>query len=116
MLKDTEVRAFVSGYIEAMRWADLADEDAADFSKEADERIEDECRAFLWRTAPYLRILKVDDVWGRAGHNFYLTRQGHGAGFWDSPEVWGPYEDQFTEIARSFGEIYPEVQTGFIYI
>lgn len=36
-------------------------------------------------------------------HDFFLTRNGHGAGFWD-----GDYErgDELTTITKSFGEDY----------
>lgn len=45
---------------------------------------------------------------GRAGHDFWLTRNGHGAGFWDGdwPE---PYADQLTKAAKAFREINPYV-------
>lgn len=41
---------------------------------------------------------------GRAGHDFWLTRCGHGAGFWDGdwPE---PYGDQLTDAAKAFGNV-----------
>lgn len=40
---------------------------------------------------------------GRAGHDFWLTRNGHGCGFWDGdwPE---PMADQLTKAAKAFGE------------
>ena len=40
---------------------------------------------------------------GRAGHDFWLTRNGHGAGFWDGdwPE---PMADELTKAAKAFGE------------
>jgi len=41
--------------------------------------------------------------WGRAGHDFWLTRNGHGAGFWDGdwPE---PQAEQLTAASKAFGE------------
>jgi hypothetical protein len=41
-----------------------------------------------------------------AGHDFYLTRNRHGAGFWDGG--WGSYEDALTRWAKTFGtwELY----------
>ena len=42
-----------------------------------------------------------------AGHDFWLTRNGHGAGFWDG--TWEePYATLFTVSAHSFGsdELY----------
>jgi hypothetical protein len=46
------------------------------------------------------------DEWGRAGHDFWLTREGHGAGFWDGdwPE---PMATALTAAAKSFGERPP---------
>ena len=44
------------------------------------------------------------DEWGRAGHDFWLTRNGHGAGFWDGdwPE---PQATQLTKICRQLPEV-----------
>jgi hypothetical protein len=64
--------------------------------------------------------LIVDDP-SRAGHDFWLTRNGHGAGFWDgdwdSPLPEGcplvddcdkPYDsvgDYLTDMSRPYGEV-----------
>lgn len=39
---------------------------------------------------------------GQHGHDFALTRNGHGAGFWD--RGYGPIGDILTERAESYGE------------
>lgn len=41
--------------------------------------------------------------WEHAGYMFWLTRNGHGSGFWDGrwPE---PYADQLDKLAKRFGE------------
>ena len=39
----------------------------------------------------------------RQGHDFWLTRNGHGAGFWDGDYPDG-IEDRLTAAAESFGE------------
>lgn len=45
------------------------------------------------------------DEWGRAGHDFCLTRNGHGAGFWDGD--WDePFGDELTEMSKKFGEFH----------
>lgn len=65
-----------------------------------------DCLKFLHPSNQELR--RYMDSWdslqhSRAGHDFWLTRNGHGAGFWDG--VWpGEYEDALTEWAKSFGE------------
>ena len=38
-----------------------------------------------------------------AGHDFALTRNRHGVGFWDGD--WPVYGDLLTKLAHSFGEI-----------
>lgn len=40
---------------------------------------------------------------GQAGHDFWLTRNGHGAGFWD--RGLGGLGDQLTEACRPYGEV-----------
>jgi hypothetical protein len=39
----------------------------------------------------------------RAASDFYLTRNGHGSGFWDKPNLWGPYSDKFANDSKWFG-------------
>jgi hypothetical protein len=43
-------------------------------------------------------------VAGMAGHDFWLTRNGHGAGFWDGdwPE---PQASRLTDAAHALGEV-----------
>ena len=52
-----------------------------------------------------------DNEWERAGHDFWLTRNGHGAGFWDGdwPE---PQASQLSASARAQGEVNAEVGTA----
>ncbi len=40
---------------------------------------------------------------GQAGHDFWLTRNGHGAGFWDGD--WPETGDALTEAAKAYGEV-----------
>lgn len=46
------------------------------------------------------------DPWSAAAHDFILTRNGHGTGFWDSGRWHEPWGDRLTELCRKFGEIY----------
>jgi len=51
----------------------------------------------------------------RAGHDFWLTRNGHGAGFWDGD--WGEFGDELTEAAKKFRNIDLYIgDDGLIYI
>lgn len=50
----------------------------------------------------------------RAGHDFWLTRNGHGAGFWDGD--WPDTGDTLTEACKAYGEVYLYVgDDGRIY-
>jgi hypothetical protein len=52
---------------------------------------------------------------GHAGHDFWLTRNGHGAGFWDGdwPE---PAATVLTDAAEHYGEVYLYIgDDGLIY-
>lgn len=51
--------------------------------------------------------------WSRSelfGHDFYLTREGHGTGFWD--RGLGELGDRLTEVAKSCGEANPLFDNG----
>lgn len=40
------------------------------------------------------------DIEGNAGHDFWLTRERHGAGFWDGDWKYG---DELTKVAHAYG-------------
>lgn len=45
----------------------------------------------------------------QVGHDLWLTRNGHGAGFWDRPEIYGADNARtLTLMARAMGEHYAE--------
>lgn len=46
------------------------------------------------------------------GHDFWLSRNGHGTGFWDRGKSGG---DILHKLAKSFGEVYLYEDSGFIY-
>lgn len=45
------------------------------------------------------------DPWNQVAHDFILTRNHHGAGFWDGDwaEPWG---ERLSELAHSYGELH----------
>ena len=46
-------------------------------------------------------------AWERAGHDFWLTRNGHGAGFWD--RGLGDLGDRLSNAAHVYGSVDPYV-------
>lgn len=56
------------------------------------------------------------DCWDYAAHDFILTRNGHGTGFWDSGRWVSPWDKRLTDLAHSFGELNCYVgDDGLIY-
>ena len=80
---------FVSAYIEALLWAESGDDDSPlgkdampeELSADAMADIERDCALFLAEPT----IAELVDKHGetKCGHDFWLTRRHHGAGFWD---------------------------------
>jgi hypothetical protein len=85
-----------------------------DFAPEALAQAKADCWAFLRKAAPMLRPLLDRGLLKSVGHDLWLTRNGHGAGFWDRgyPKEVG---DALTKIAHDMGQEVPEVADGKIY-
>lgn len=98
---------FVQGYLEAAEW--LLDEEIdpskiEGFSDEAIEQARKVCAEFQIHNAglfqQFYEITKKPESAG--GHDLWLTRNRHGAGFWDRGA--GPAGDTLTEAAHALGE------------
>jgi hypothetical protein len=115
-LKLKQMNQFPQGYLTAAFWTN--DEHApsgCDYSQtdrpeamferlSQDELLKAcrDCRHFQDQQAGHLRIGGLSDF--KAGTDFWLTRNGHGAGFWDGdwPETQG---EALTEASKAFGEV-----------
>lgn len=112
---------FTSAYIECALWSTNdettesggepldANYGAHDLHPSALAQIQADCAQF--QRENYRDI--ADDP-ERAGHDFWLTRNGHGAGFWDGdwPEEIG---ERLTDASKAFGEINLYVSGKQIY-
>ena len=45
------------------------------------------------------------DAWNAVAHDFVLTRNGHGTGFWDAGRWHAPWNYRLTTMAHGFGSI-----------
>lgn len=126
----TQLDEFTLAYAEAALWStnDESDERGGepldanhtvdDLAPETLEKFIADCRRFQEQNAA--DIATCDDhpeytATERAGHDFWLTRNGHGAGFWDGdwPEEPG---ERLTAAAEAFGEVWLYVgDDGLIY-
>lgn len=112
----TTTNPTIAAYIDCALWAGLdwttggdhnppLDESygAADLAPEALAEIIADVEAFTADNAADLADLDAAQV----GHDFYLTRNGHGAGFWD--RGLGDVGERLTQAAKVYGtsELYP---------
>lgn len=121
-----DIDEVTSHYIVCMLWSahDESDESGGqpfdenyapnDLAGEFTCKCREDCAAFVERAGALLDASnytgRLGD-WGLAaqiGHDFWLTRNRHGAGFWDGDWRDG---DELTEIAQSFGEVNPYVDS-----
>jgi hypothetical protein len=102
---------FIDGYITCVLWSSTDEStpsggypldqnyDIDDIAPESRAKMEADCKAFI---AANLDDIPADRMAG-AGHDFWLTRNGHGDGFWDGdwPEDSGR---RLTDAAHAYGE------------
>ena len=78
--------------------------DADDFSPEAQKQMEADCILFLQIAGDMIRDEELPGdsrtIYEQAGYDFLLTRNSHGAGFWDGD--WPQHGDELTKIAKRF--------------
>jgi hypothetical protein len=110
---------FFNAYVECAVWASNDEEGDslngvdAMLTDSALERMEKDCDAFRRRAEKLWTRAGWDD--SQAGHDFWLTRNHHGAGFWDRDMGTKAQRDKLTEVAHSFGECNLTVEDGKIY-
>lgn len=123
---------FVDAYVEAALWSTNDESDPetggdpmdqnygpGDIAPSTMESFTADCTDFLQK---YGHLIEDDDSpaikkWGRwelAGHDFWLTRNGHGAGFGDGN--FPKHDDELYEAAKAYREIWLYVgDDGVIY-
>lgn len=70
-------------------------------------RIAADCASFC-----YAQQVWIGDNYEQAGRDFWLTRCGHGAGFWDRDAGTYPHEasnDILTKASEAFGNLDPYI-------
>ena len=105
------------GYVTAALWSstDESDENggdpldknytAQDIEPDTLAQMRSDCEQFTARYGNEIaRAKQIDKSYtdGHAGHDFWLTRNGHGAGFWD--RELGVIGDTLTLATEAFGE------------
>jgi hypothetical protein len=119
----TDIDAFARAFLECALWSSSDDDgtpldaqyDIQDVAPETLEKLVDECKQFqtsqAWQAALAGDDPRTDRPQGygcnleeSAGYDFWLTRCGHGAGFWDGD--WKePHASALDELSKQFGNV-----------
>ena len=128
---DADFANVLTGYLACLHWSTSGDhkgrevESLENFDMAAEGRAAsaNDCRAFYLANrddcaAAAERYSSGADRTGYqgVGHDFWLTRAGHGAGFWDGdlPQALG---DRLTEASKSFAEVTPYIgDDGLVHV
>ena len=107
------LNVFVKSYLETALWASTDDDgepldkrfSVDDLEEEDWLHVVSQCADFL--TRPEVQECMKASTWysdeyKQAGHDFFLTRNGHGAGFRDGQ--WGEFGDDLARAAIGQGE------------
>lgn len=101
----SNLQTVLDAYIECALWSTPASEwDGCEFLDQTDRSLhsktladmEADCKLFL----SLMPENSIPDA--QLGHDFWLTRNFHGAGFWD--RGLGGVGEQLTQLAKQFGE------------
>jgi hypothetical protein len=98
------LETFTTAYIAAALWSSTPDGTEwlrENLALETRAKMEADCRSF-WSS--YADLIETHGTASYAGHDFWLTRCGHGAGFWD-----GDWPDAvsaiLTDASEQFGNV-----------
>lgn len=111
---------FFKGYVTCALWSSMDDNDipldrdycTGDIDGETEARMMADCAKFMAENLKALTLAVRDDPayrWDNAGHDFWLSRNGHGAGFFDRD-----MGDRLQAAARKFGEYNLHVAGGVV--
>lgn len=102
------LESFIDGYIECLLWSETDDDGTPldtyynidSFTKKAMKEIKQDCKAFYTMHSATWASAMNDE---QAGHDFCLTRNRHGAGFWD--RGLGALGDELSKLSNEYGSM-----------
>lgn len=124
VLPDGYIASMLDGYITAALWTSTYQPDGEDtddvpmdddfgpddLTPDARTSMSEDVAGFARDNAADLAGIDP----GQAGHDFWLTRNGHGAGFWG--RGLGAVGDRLTDASRPYGESALFVEDGQVYV
>ena len=109
-ITEDEATEAIIGYRKAALWSSTDHDDTPldsggySLSREAQRQMRDEVIEFIVSNVEHIRpyLETIGEGWGQVGADFWLTRNRHGAGFWDRG-VAGPAVEALVESAHAYG-------------
>lgn len=108
-----EMDEFSRGYLAAALWTSHDDSGeylddnygVGDIHPESLREAREDCAVF--QRIMNLPLWQAGTVFSRdqLGHDFWLTRNGHGVGYWDRPELSRELREKLTKASRFFGMV-----------
>jgi hypothetical protein len=123
-IREFELDDFTVAYLICALWSSVVEGDSGenldqnyDLEDIHDETLKEmisDCNRFRDDNENLLEKLPEDYENSKMGHNFWLTRNGHGSGWWD--EGLGKLGEDLTSVSHSYGEYSLYVgDDGLIY-
>lgn len=100
----TNLENLVAGYIEAMLWTECLDGQFDLVTDTVAKEIASECKAFFDANENDIDEFAGIYSYRMTGHMFWLTRNGHGTGFWD--QDMGDLGGKLTKASDAFPPAY----------
>ena len=78
-----QFKDFKKGYGDCIKFTEYLEKHK--FSKEGVEKLREDCDKFFSENFMLIKeaVKSKDYTYSSAGHDYWLTRNGHGAGYWD---------------------------------
>lgn len=107
-----------NAYVECMLWSTLDDDgDPLDDNYDESDLAEETKIQATEDILDFIELCRVEGIdWSndwtpeQFGHDFWLTRNGHGVGFWARDK--GEIGDKLADLARTYGSCDPYVGDG----
>ena len=116
-----DLETFFSAYVECALWSSTDESDESggdpldqtygpeDLDQNTMEGMRADCTDFVEANLDDLADMDPE----HAGHDFWLTRNGHGAGFWD--RGLGELGERLSKASKPYGEVYLYVHDGKVF-
>jgi len=116
MTTTREQTVFIDSFFEALFWSEgeeFQELDSTDLPVAERAEMVNDCLGFLAEASTLLARTAM--TFESAGHNFLLTRNDHGAGFWD--RGLGEAGDKLTDKSKVYGNVHLDIgDDGKVYV